>query len=657
MADIQNRTRREFLKSMGQGSAVLALSGGTALLNCTDRNRKPNIVLIFMDDMGYADVGSYGAKDYETTHLDRMAADGMRFTDFYASQAVCSASRASLMTGCYAERVSILGALNTYAEKGIHPDEVTIADMLKGRGYKTALFGKWHLGHHKEFLPLQHGFDEYFGLPYSNDMWPVGYDGIPASKGAKSAYPPLPLIEGNEKVGEIRSLQDQDTLTTRYTERAVRFIERNRKRPFFLYLAHSMVHVPLGVSEKFRGKSKQGIFGDVMMEIDWSVGQVLETLDKQGLSEDTLVIFTSDNGPWLNFGKHAGSALPIREGKGTMFEGGPRVPCIMRWPGHVPSGTECNHMASTIDILPTLAAITGANLPENPIDGVNINSLLQGEFKSRPREHLFFYYGGELRAVRKGPWKLYFPHRTRSYVGVQPGQNGYPGPYAYLQIEHELYNLENDISETQNVYQDHPGIVAELVVLAQQARKDLGDRLTGQKGVGIREPGRRTLGRSSVVKHNAVDKPIVLKSPPSTKYSAQGEKTLVDGKRGSLDYSDGLWLGFEGEDMEAVIDLGTMKKIRNVTCGFLRFQVSWIFLPQSIEIAFSKDNHEFRVVKHWHENNAKNVASLVKDYSADQKSESARFVRIRAKNRGQCPSWHVGFGGKAWIFIDEIMID
>lgn len=394
-----------------------------------------------------------------------------------------------------------------------------------------------------------------------------------------------------------------------------------------------------------------------MMEVDWSVGQVLETLDKQGLSENTLVIFTSDNGPWLNFGKHAGSALPLREGKGTMFEGGPRVPCIMRWPGHIPADMECSHMAATIDILPTLAAITGAPLPKLPIDGVNIRSLLQGDFKSQPRNHFFFYYGGELRAVRRGPWKLYFPHRTRSYMGVQPGQDGYPGPYAYLQVDHELYNLENDISETRNVYQDHPGIVAELESLAEQARRELGDRLTGREGEGIREPGWRTQGRSGVVKHLAVDKQIVLTTSPSPKYPALGEKTLVDGRRGSLDYSDGLWIGFEGEDMETVIDLGTVRKIRNVTCGFLRNQVSWIFLPQFIEIALSIDNQKFRVVKNWQGQDKRNPEPKFKDYSADLKSESARYVRIRAKNRGQCPSWHIGAGGKAWIFADEIMVD
>ncbi|MGD8362151.1 MAG: sulfatase-like hydrolase/transferase, partial [Gemmatimonadota bacterium] len=272
-----------------------------------------------MDDMGYGDVGSYGAQGYTTPHLDRLAAEGTRFTDFYASQAVCSASRASLLTGCYAERVSILGALSPRSAVGLNPEEETLAEILKARGYATGIFGKWHLGDQPQFLPLQHGFDEYLGLPYSNDMWPVEYDGTRLEEGGKSHYPPLPLLRGNAVAEYVEDLQDQDRLTTLYTEAALAFIEAHRGEPFFLYLAHSMPHVPLGVSERFRGRSEQGMFGDVMEEIDWSVGQLLETLDRFGLKEDTVVIFTSDNGPWLNFGNHAGSAGPLREGKGTAF--------------------------------------------------------------------------------------------------------------------------------------------------------------------------------------------------------------------------------------------------------------------------------------------------------------------------------------------------
>ena len=483
-------TRREFLKIMGIGASAVALPGYLSLKNLQlSKENPPNIVIIFTDDQGYADVGCYDAQGFETPNLDKMAKEGMQFTSFYVSQAVCSASRASLLTGCYSERVGISGALMPWANHGLNPEEETIADLLKDRGYATGIFGKWHLGHHKEFLPTKQGFDEYLGLPYSNDMWPVDFDGKPVSTGRKSKYPPLPLIDGEEKVDQINTIDDQGTLTTRYTERAVQFIEKNKKQPFFLYLPHSMPHVPLGVSDKFKGKSKQGMYGDVIMEIDWSVGEILKALKQNELDDNTLVIFASDNGPWLNFGNHGGSALPLREGKGTMWEGGARVPCIMRWPGHINAGSVCNNIAASIDILPTLAAITGSVLPKKPIDGINILPLIKSEPEANPRDHFYYYYLGELRAVRQGKWKLYFPHQSRSYAGVEPGMDGFPGPYAKLDIGHELYNLENDISETQNVFDAHPDIVQQLEELAKSARLELGDKLNNTIGNGVREPG------------------------------------------------------------------------------------------------------------------------------------------------------------------------
>ena len=477
-------SRRDFLKLTSTGAVSLMFSGcGAVFARGKEASRPPNIVVIFTDDQGYADVGCYGAKDFETPNLDKMAAEVMRFTDFYVSQAVCSASRAALMTGCYSNRVGIYGALMPWSKNGLSAEEETIAEVLKKKDYSTGIFGKWHLGHHKKFLPLQHGFDEYFGLPYSNDMWPVDFDGNPAKEGwKKENYPPLPLIEGNEKVAEIRTLEDQDTLTTLYTERAVKFIEKNKDRPFFLYVPHSMVHVPLGVSEKFRGKSKQGMYGDVMMEVDWSVGEILKTLRKNGLDDNTLVIYTSDNGPWLNFGNHAGCALPLREGKGTMWDGGARVPCIMRWPGRIPAGSECRKMAATIDILPTLAKIAGAPLPKNKIDGINILLLIEGSKKANPRKHYFFYYGRELQAVREDKWKLHFPHEYRSYEGVEPGMDGHPGPYGKGKTGLELYDLEKDISERDNVVKKYPKIVKRLQKLAEKARWELGDSLTDRKG-------------------------------------------------------------------------------------------------------------------------------------------------------------------------------
>lgn len=455
----------------------------------------PNIILIFMDDMGYGDMSCSGATQYKTPNLDRMAAQGVRFTNFVSAQAVCSASRAGILTGCYPNRVGISGALMPDANIGLNPSEETIPEILKKRNYKTAAVGKWHLGHHREFLPLQQGFDEYLGLPYSNDMWPVNFDGTPARKEStdrKRNYPMLALIEGNEKVREINTLDDQSELTTIYTERAVRFIAENKRRPFFLYLAHSMPHVPLAVSGKFKGKSEQGLYGDVMMEIDWSVGEIMKALEKNGIAKNTLVIFTSDNGPWLNFGNHAGSTDGLREGKGSSFEGGQRVPCLMKWPGNIQEGTVCNKLASTIDILPTLAAITRVPLPEKKIDGVNILPLLLGDENANPRESFLYYYRrNSLEAVRKGNWKLVFAHPGRTYIGFKPGADGFPGRAdENFQFEEGLYDLRRDPGERYDVKEYYPEVVAELKKLADDARRDLGDDIQGMPGSSRREPGR-----------------------------------------------------------------------------------------------------------------------------------------------------------------------
>ncbi len=482
--------RREFLKVSGSSLVGLFLGGcGAAMRGAKKVSKLPNIVVVFTDDQGYADLGCFGARGFETPNVDRMAAEGVLFTDFHVSQAVCSASRAGLMTGCYSNRVSIRGALMPWSQNGLNPDEMTIAEMLKQKGYATGVFGKWHLGHHREFLPLQRGFDEYLGLPYSNDMWPVTYTGEPLKEGRKSRYPELALIDGNEKAGEIRTLTDQDKLTTMYTERAVGFIEKNKHQPFFLYVPHSMPHVPLGVSDKFRGKSEQGIYGDVIMEIDWSVGQILDTLKECGLDDNTLVIFASDNGPWLNFGKHAGSAGPLREGKGTMWEGGDRVPCVMRWPAVINRGRVCEKIVSTIDFLPTFAAITGAALPKKKIDGVNILPLLKGERGAEPRDHFFYYYGRELRAVRQGKWKLHFPHEYRSYENVEPRNDGNGGPYGKGRTGLELYDLESDVGERKDLAAEHPEIVKRLSAMAEKMREELGDSLTGREGSEVRPAG------------------------------------------------------------------------------------------------------------------------------------------------------------------------
>lgn len=480
---------------VGLGLASAATLGTYAQKTDSFMQVTPNVVLILMDDMGYGDIGRTGAAGYSTPNLDRLASQGMQFTWFYCPQAVSSASRAGLLTGCYPNRIGISGALMPWATNGISSDETTIAEILRSKGYHTGIIGKWHLGHHREFLPLQHGFDEYYGIPYSNDMWPVDFDGVPIqlkdTTSNKMKYPVLPLVEGNEKVGEVRTLKDQDKLTTDYTERAVKFIESHKNDRFFLYLPHSMVHIPLGVSDKFRGKSKQGMYGDVMMEVDWSVGEIMKALERNGLDKNTLVIFTSDNGPWLNFGDHAGTTGGLREGKGTSWEGGQRVPCIMRWPGVIPSGEICSHPASSIDILPTLAEITGAKLPENKIDGISILPLLLGNQNAYPR-HIFYYYYREnsLEGVQKDYWKLILPHPAISYTGVAPGNGGWPGKTRNVTIDSiELYDLRRDPGERYDVAAIYPEIVKELEAIANEARIDLGDDITKNKGLNRRPSG------------------------------------------------------------------------------------------------------------------------------------------------------------------------
>lgn len=458
------------------------------------QDRLPNVVVIFIDDLGYADIGPFGA-DIPTPHLDRMAEQGMRFTDFSVPTAVCSASRASLLTGCYNRRLGISGAYGPRSKRGINPDEVTLAELCKQKDYKTACFGKWHLGHHPKFLPLQHGFDEYYGLPYSNDMWPLhpAYAHLPtAAEKRKKGYPDLPLIEGNAVVDREVTGEEQAQLTTQYTERAVDFIARNKDNPFFLYVPHSMVHVPLFVSDKFEGKSGHGLFGDVVMEVDWSVGQILAELEEHDLQKDTLVVFTGDNGPWLSYGNHAGSTGGFREGKGTMFEGGIREPTVMWWPGRIPAGTTCDEFASTIDLLPTVAALIGAELPDHKIDGLDIRPLMFGEDGAQsPHQEFYGYYaGGQLQSVRDRRWKLHLPHGYRTLNGREGGKDGSPVNYEQGRIGLELFDLKNDPAETTDLAAERPEVMKRLLAAAERARTELGDRLTKRKGKGVRPVGK-----------------------------------------------------------------------------------------------------------------------------------------------------------------------
>ncbi len=458
----------------------------------------PNIVVIFTDDQGYADVGVFGAKGFRTPNLDRLASEGCKFSNFHVAQPVCSASRAGLLTGCYPNRIGIHGALAPRSKVGISKREMTLAQLVKQRGYATAIFGKWHLGDAPQFLPLRHGFDEYFGLPYSNDMWPLHPElvRLPSTDARrKRGYPDLVLFEGDKvRIPQVTH-EDQNQLTTWYTEHAVKFIESNQDRPFFLYLAHNMPHVPLHVSDKFRGKTERGLYGDVIEEIDWSVGQVMDALKRTGVEGRTWVIFTADNGPWLSYGDHAGSAYPLREGKGTCWEGGTREPCIMRWPGRIPAGTENKQMFMTIDLLPTVAKLIHADLPKHAIDGLDVWPIISGKRSAKnPHDAYWFYYeANQLQSVVSGDgrWKLQLPHSYRTLAGKPGGRDGTPVPYEQRKIESAgLYDLANDVSETTDVAAQHPKMVKQLEAEAEKARAELGDSLTKREGKGVREPGR-----------------------------------------------------------------------------------------------------------------------------------------------------------------------
>jgi arylsulfatase A len=475
-----------FHRRIARALFALALMSTLPLTGCRSPRgvenavtRPPNVVIIYCDDMGYADIAPFGGQT-PTPNLSRFAREGMRFTDFYVAQAVCSASRAALLTGCYPNRIGIQGALGPRAKVGINPNETTIAEILKSRGYTTAIYGKWHLGDAPQFLPTRHGFDEWFGIPYSNDMWPF-------HPTASTNYPPLPLYE-NEKVVEV--MPDQRQFTTQFTERAVKFIERNREKPFFLYVPHPMPHVPLYVSAKFNGASGRGLYADVIQEIDWSVGEILGALKRNGLDDNTLVVFTSDNGPWLLYGSHAGDARPLREGKGTTFDGGVRVPCLMRWPGKIPAGSVCREMAMTMDLLPTIAKLAGTHAPtDRPIDGRDIWPLMTAQPGARtPHEAYYYYWAQGLEAVRSGPWKLHFAHNY-AHLDV-PGGGGLPGKYTRPKTTGALYNLEKDISEQHDLAAQHPEVVARLQALAERARTDLGDSLTKRQGANMRAAGK-----------------------------------------------------------------------------------------------------------------------------------------------------------------------
>ena len=450
--------RRKFLRFTATTLAAAVLP--RTLLKADPQNQKndmPNFIIIFCDDLGYGDIGCFGSKKHNTPNIDQMAEEGIKFTSFYVTSGVCTPSRSSLMTGCYPRRVNMHQdaegdcVLFPVGKKGLNPDEITIAELLKDQGYATACIGKWHLGDQPQFLPTRQGFDYYYGIPYSNDM------------GLRQGpdQPPLPLLK-NEKV--IEAPANQNTLTKRYAEQTINFIRENKERPFFIYMPHTMPHNPIHAGEEFRGKSKNAIYGDATEEIDFYTGQIFAELKKLNLDEKTLVIFTSDNGASSNFG---GSNSPLRGWKGSTWEGGMREPFIARWPGKIPPKKVCDELATTMDLLPTFALLAGTKPPtDRIIDGKNIWPLLSAQNNAKtPHEAFYYYQMDQLQAVRSGNWKLHLPLKPKKRNW------GSHEPESPLQ----LYNLKTDIAESKNIADKHPDIVKRLMTYAEKARQDLGD--------------------------------------------------------------------------------------------------------------------------------------------------------------------------------------
>jgi arylsulfatase A len=462
---------------MGRLFNILALIGVFPIaMRAAER---PNIVLILADDLGYADIGSFGAKDFETPKLDRMANEGRRFTDFYVGGPACTPSRAALMTGCYPVRAGFADQIayradGTFSQSrvlwpnskwGLNAAEVTVPEVLRDAGYVTGMVGKWHLGDAPKFNPVHHGFVEFFGAPYSHDMKPYYF------------------LRGETKVP---GTPDLDHHVGRYTEEATKFIRKAAatNKPFFLYFAHHNPHTPLVASENFKGKTKRGAYGDAVAELDWSVGKVLDELRTLNLDKRTLVIFTSDNGPWLVRGEQGGSATPFRGGKGTTYEGGMREPCVMWWPGTIRAGTTCHEIAATLDFLPTFAVLAGVKPPsDRTIDGHDIRPLLNDDEAKTPWKAFYFYLGNELHAVRSGEWKL---RSKNNFFNENIYRKDAPKE---LEIPEALYNLRLDPGEQKSVLKDHPQIAKRLESYLEDARADLGDSLTGVAPKHARPPG------------------------------------------------------------------------------------------------------------------------------------------------------------------------
>lgn len=456
------RTRREFLRASAMAAVSMTFPLGRLL---SQQQSRPNFVIIFLDDSGFSDFSPFSNPDYPTPNVNQLASEGCQYNNFYVPQAICSASRAALLTGCYPGRTKVFGAHAPRA-RGLDPKYATMGEVLQRAGYTTASFGKWHIGDQPETRPPARGFDESSGLMYSNDMW--AYHPTNPDYWGKE---PLQYWENGEvKINDVTP-KEQNMLTTWYTEHAVDFINRNSDDPFFLYVPHAMPHVPLFVSEKFQGKSGAGLYGDVMMEIDWSVGQIMKALEVNGVDENTFVIFTSDNGPWTSYGDHAGTT-PYREAKGTSFDGGVRSATIMKYPGEIEAGSESNDAICSIDLMPTIANLAGADLPENEIDGKNVWDLITMKpGAENPHDYYAFSNGNDFQGVMSGDgrWKLHVPHEYRHVETF--GQDGFPGNYIQKEIELALFDMKSDPYERMNVIADHPEVARQLQKWADQHEK------------------------------------------------------------------------------------------------------------------------------------------------------------------------------------------
>ena len=455
-------TRRDFLKIAALSVAGMGLPG---ICKGQRHEKPPNFVVIFLDDSGWGDFKPFGNPDYKTPNVAQLAAEGCRFNNFYVPQAICSASRSALLSGCYPGRTKVFGAHGPNA-RGLDPKYATTGQVLKKRGYTTAVFGKWHIGDQPETRPPARGFDESCGLMYSNDMWEFH----PENPEYWGKYPLQFWDNGKVTIKRVTK-EHQPMLTTLYTEHAVDFINRHKDKPFFLYVPHSMPHVPLFCSDKFKGKSGTGLYGDVMMEIDWSVGQINKALKANGVEDNTMVLFTSDNGPWISYGNHAGTT-PYREAKGTGFDGGTRSACIMKYPGKIKAGTTSTKTLCTVDILPTLAHLAGAELPDNPIDGKNVWDLIVRKRGAKnPHQYYPFSTGKNFEGIitGNGRWKLHVPHEYRTLV--EPANDGQAGKYRQAKIGLSLFDMKKDPYETTNVLAENPEVAKRLKKLAEQHRQ------------------------------------------------------------------------------------------------------------------------------------------------------------------------------------------